>query len=416
MFKRIILVMLIIGYSFSMTHAKNEINHFVKVYPKNIWAPSYLGQDSFKVLANYHPYYIIDGDDKTAWVEGVPGDGIGERLYLYFQDLNVQKCLYFRVKNGYQKSPTLFAQNNRIKEIRITIAKDFRDRYRQIHILEDKLGWQEIKIEGPFDFNKITIEILSVYEGEKYDDTCISEIEICIDDSPSTNQNEIKEKYDKWFEERQKESEFFRNLPHHYPFKEYKRTTYEAIILVGKKINWETINESLRGTEWEQLIESETWEKVLPLTKPKKNTTLVKHISFNVDTYQPEVLKETSIDFAKHLYIDKIDIVVKDKGEIYEIDNLQDVYDIQYHGSGVFELSHLHFVDEPSDGYTHEVNSYFYNGEGKLIYVQGDKIADDGELYNEFIIVWAQDKVEKIYWLYGQDEWDFVKLRLTVYK
>lgn len=415
MFKRIILVMLIIGYSFSMTHAKNEINHFVKVYPKNIWAPSYLGQDSFKVLANYHPYYIIDGDDKTAWVEGVPGDGIGERLYLYFQDLNVQKCLYFRVKNGYQKSPTLFAQNNRIKEIRITIAKDFRDRYRQIHILEDKLGWQEIKIEGPFDFNKITIEILSVYEGEKYDDTCISEIEICIDDSPSTNQNEIKEKYDKWFEERRKESEFFRNLPPDYPFKEYKRTTYEAVIPADKKINWGTISESLKGTEWEQLIESETWEKVLPHTLQTTSTTSVEYVVFTSDIYQPEILKETFIDFAKHLYLNEIDIGPEKITKILGDEDV-DVYKIKHHNKGIFELLHLHFVDEPSDGNTHKVNRYFYNEEGRLIYVRGNKIADELELYNEFILIWAQDRIEKIYWLYGQDEWDFVKLRLTVYK
>jgi len=419
MFKRIVLVMLIIGCSLSMIYAEEEIDPMIKVYPKDIWAPSYLGQDSFEVIANYHHYYVIDGDEKTAWVEGVPGDGVGQRLCLYFENFNVQKYLYFRIKNGYQKSPALFAQNNRVKEIRITIAKDYMDRYRQIHMLEDKQGWQEVKIEGPFDFNKITIEILSVYKGEKYDDTCISEIEVYIDDSPSPNQSEIKEKYGKWFEERKRKSEFFRNLPPNYPFREYKKTAYEGVIPIDKgfKLNWETVSESLKGTEWEQLVASETWEKVLPLTKPKLDDAMVKHITFNANIYQPEILKKTYIDFAKYLYLNRIDIIVEEGNKKLKIDDLQDVYFVTYHDKGVMELTHLHFVDEPSDGYTQEVNSYFYNDEGKLIYVQGYKSADEAVLYNDFIIIWDQDKIEKIYWLYGYEDFDLsVKLQLTVYK
>src|SRR5690554_4912928 len=104
MFKRVMLVMLIIGCSLSMACAEGEIDSMIKVYPRHIWASSYLGQDNFKVIANYHHYYIIDEDERTAWVEGVPGDGVGQRLNLLFQNLYVKKCLYFRIKNGYQKS------------------------------------------------------------------------------------------------------------------------------------------------------------------------------------------------------------------------------------------------------------------------------------------------------------------------
>ncbi len=182
--------------------------------------------DPHEGLGKYGGYNLFDHDPATAWVEGVERDGIGETFTIGIGE-ELKENIY--VLNGYQKSRDLFAQNNRIKTLRLSlyvgfmIPGDFTEIYAYFHVvpfgepedihLEDKYGLQtfplpfditaakELKekqmavfredfktrieeiqnVAGP-DEMKIKVqyflkcEILEVYKGSKYDDTCISDI------------------------------------------------------------------------------------------------------------------------------------------------------------------------------------------------------------------------------------------------
>ncbi len=133
--------------------------------------------------SNYAAGNAHDLSYKTAWVEGVPGCGIGESLTYHFppQTPRITKII---VVNGYVKSPKAWSENSRVKKLKLYINdKPFA-----------MLNLQDTRAEQIFSFDPIgnanredkalrsmptwtmKFEIMDVYKGEKYDDTAITEI------------------------------------------------------------------------------------------------------------------------------------------------------------------------------------------------------------------------------------------------
>ncbi|MBL4733079.1 MAG: hypothetical protein JKY82_10885 [Rhizobiaceae bacterium] len=74
------------------------------------------------------------------------------------------------ISNGYDKTSKTFLENSRVKQIEIrTDSGKF-----WIRTLKDETGPQEISLGGEIAPLSVTITILDVYPGSKYDDTCIS--------------------------------------------------------------------------------------------------------------------------------------------------------------------------------------------------------------------------------------------------
>ncbi len=99
------------------------------------------------------------------WVEGVEGNGVGETISFYAMG----KILF--LFNGFvsYSRPELYQYNSRVKKIKITSSKkSFKE---MIVDLKDTPNPQTIKL--PADDEDIIIEILEVYPGTKYSDTCI---------------------------------------------------------------------------------------------------------------------------------------------------------------------------------------------------------------------------------------------------
>jgi hypothetical protein len=107
------------------------------------------------------------------WAEGVKGYGIGETL-----TLSIVQGNNLTISNGFVSfsKPYLYRENARIKKIRITN----REGKSEVVTLRDTPHFQEINsalitysAEGPV----ITkLEILEVYPGSKYEDTCVNSI------------------------------------------------------------------------------------------------------------------------------------------------------------------------------------------------------------------------------------------------
>jgi len=140
--------------------------------PSKISASSHL--KSKDAAITYLPENAHDFSLKTAWVEGVKGYGIGEYLVYHFEPLTARITKVI-VANGYVKTEKAYRENSRVKKLKMYIDnKPF-----AILNFEDKRLEQIFNFEPIGNLGKsqtLKFEILEVYEGEKYDDTAISEI------------------------------------------------------------------------------------------------------------------------------------------------------------------------------------------------------------------------------------------------
>lgn len=106
----------------------------------------------------------------TPWVENTPGYGIGESFVIENSWGKVYKTLL--IINGYisYEKPHLYKQNGRIKQIKIT---GIISRKSKILNVLDTPHPQTVDISFISEAEDIMVEIAAVYEGSKYEDTCI---------------------------------------------------------------------------------------------------------------------------------------------------------------------------------------------------------------------------------------------------
>lgn len=115
---------------------------------------------------------LIDGYTTTVWCEGSDGGGEGE--FVTLSGPQEQTFSGFVIWSGYQESNYLYSINSRPRAIAVYAD----DGYVGSFTLEDAgLDSQTIVFAQPVDASSIRIEILSTYEGSKYLDCCISEIQ-----------------------------------------------------------------------------------------------------------------------------------------------------------------------------------------------------------------------------------------------
>lgn len=142
----------------------------------------------------------VDGNKTTAWVEGAADHGKGELLVI--TQLNLSKKL--EILAGFGKSESLFVANSRPKTINLHIVRALPQEggasqcgyyYEALKIiatsqvvLKDINQFQPLSIapfkketylfQGqPWEYQYwLMIELVDVYPGSKYQDTCISEI------------------------------------------------------------------------------------------------------------------------------------------------------------------------------------------------------------------------------------------------
>lgn len=160
---------------------------------------------------------VIDNNLSTAWVEGVSGSGINENIKIDFAPYTAGGKIEgstlinkIGIINGYSKDKDTFKSNNRVKKIRISYYSSLgleEDKTRELlendkilgssgiqsnnnhdprlnevilgdYLLEDKMEMQYIQLNEPLLASYIKITILDVYKGDKFDDTCISEVKV----------------------------------------------------------------------------------------------------------------------------------------------------------------------------------------------------------------------------------------------
>jgi hypothetical protein len=128
-------------------------------------ATSYLVEGNYSYLPTVNrPLW------KPLWVEGKEGQGIHEKLFIKAKNASA-----LHISIGYVSfdRPQLYKENSRPKKIRLEV----RGKYSIEINLEDMANYQTVTLPRPLESNEILeLEILAVYPGTKYDDTCINEI------------------------------------------------------------------------------------------------------------------------------------------------------------------------------------------------------------------------------------------------
>ncbi len=164
---------------------------------------------------NYPPSHLFDSNVKTCWVSAFNDHSVTKPLYIRVPDISSDSMI-INIFSGYGKSESLYNKNSRPKEIQLTYYSAYlRDGHvsenayqceacqlpiKQIISLKDTFGVQRFQLlyntnnfvehqkrilenrniynNSVIDtFSLVKLEIMDVWEGDKYkDDICISEI------------------------------------------------------------------------------------------------------------------------------------------------------------------------------------------------------------------------------------------------
>jgi hypothetical protein len=187
-------------------------------------ATSFLQNNWSRYEENYHPSYALDGNPATAWVEGAKGFGEGESITIPLSVVPHARALRLRIWNGYQKSMHLWTKNAMPENVEITVIGPHEDDVvKTVRTLTKTWGPQEIVIDVPPKraLAAVRLEIGTVYEGERFDDTCISDILVDVDSDVDYNATAERAKYDAllaWSGRRKEAAAYFAAKPTEFPF------------------------------------------------------------------------------------------------------------------------------------------------------------------------------------------------------
>ncbi len=133
-------------------------------------ATSALPPDS---AGSYGADRLVDGVEDLVWCEGKKkGPGIGETITLRWTDPVPLKEI--AILNGVAYSEETYLKNNRVSRLRVQVG----DTPPREVAIDDRFGvYQTIPLEG-LTGSQLTLTVLDVVRGTRFDDTCISEIRI----------------------------------------------------------------------------------------------------------------------------------------------------------------------------------------------------------------------------------------------
>ncbi len=178
--------------------------NFTDAMGKIFYSSSQLNKPAENEFGEYGEQNLFDHDKNTCWAEGVKGPGLGEYVYLNIPP----EAAGISIINGYAKTDKTFKNNNRVKQVKISLYKLFLPREGEVTELYTPMRVKELsfylisplkdsyapqKINFPKEWRELInkkgetalkTEIFSVYKGDKYDDTCLSEISY-FDEDPS---------------------------------------------------------------------------------------------------------------------------------------------------------------------------------------------------------------------------------------
>lgn len=133
---------------------------------------------------SYSGMNLVDGDPATAWCEGVAGTGAGETITLRLD--KEQKVFGVVICNGYTADYDLYTNNGMLTRVEVDFGNGYLvrgslDGYAYEGYSTEDLVYSNlnrIELDEPVMTDTIKITIMEAERGNKYDDTCVSEIAV----------------------------------------------------------------------------------------------------------------------------------------------------------------------------------------------------------------------------------------------
>ncbi|MCR5603295.1 MAG: hypothetical protein K6G27_06305 [Lachnospiraceae bacterium] len=132
----------------------------------------------------YSGMNLIDGDYTTIWADGVPGTGVGETITLHLD--NEQSVYGIQICNGYTAGYDLYCKNGVLTDVSVDFGKgNIKEGSMEGYAYEGSTpkdladcNRNKVELDEPVMTDTITITITGAKKGEKYEDTCVSEIQV----------------------------------------------------------------------------------------------------------------------------------------------------------------------------------------------------------------------------------------------
>ncbi len=121
---------------------------------------------------SYRATNLIDGDLTTAWEEGAAGPGLGE--WVRFDFSRPVTIARIEIANGCQKDEERFQGNPRVKAVKV----EYSNGMSELIDLADSTEPQSIKPGTTEAVDWVKLTIVSVYEGDQWEDTALSEVRV----------------------------------------------------------------------------------------------------------------------------------------------------------------------------------------------------------------------------------------------
>lgn len=138
-----------------------------KITPTDITATQYLTTSN----KEYPPSNASDGNDATSWQVRTDASGAGEAVTVQLPDNTSVQCI--GLKSGNWNGSDNYACNNRPKDLTMEINGESYD-----ISTSDQMTEHYVVFDSPVTTDSIKLTIRDVYQGSKWNDTCISEIEV----------------------------------------------------------------------------------------------------------------------------------------------------------------------------------------------------------------------------------------------
>ncbi len=167
-----------------------------------IWltsATSYCTSQS-KDGQTYEPRHATDGNYTTAWLEGVNGLGVGESISFDFD--KTERITKVVIYNGFLNTKYRYAINGKVAKAKLNFD-DGTQKSVSLNIMEDvpedkvpfsmdEMNPTTILFDEPVTASWMKLTIEGAVAGSKYEDVCISEVEIYheVEVDPSTGADE----------------------------------------------------------------------------------------------------------------------------------------------------------------------------------------------------------------------------------
>lgn len=182
---KIIVVHLVLLFVFYCSLMANTAVNIVKIISDPVL-------DEWKVPGKYSPLKVFDGDRSTCFAEDIDKGSFGFEIKLdkgvFIDEISVL--------NGFCKSKKLYNENNRLKRITFSFNFGGKEVTLERFNLLDVDKYQKFKLGKVIQADSIVIYSLGkdryLYKGSKYDDTCISEIELYYNGSKISIDNAEK--------------------------------------------------------------------------------------------------------------------------------------------------------------------------------------------------------------------------------